>query len=214
MSVPPSRFQLALVFALLLLLLATLWAPIYPREQWLQHVPTVLALGGLLQTARCGWLSNVSVSLLSTMLALHILGARWIYSYVPYEALANSLFGSGPREWAGWERNHYDRLVHLAFGLLVTYPLAEAATRFGKLTTTMALAVAWMTIAGASAIYEVCEWLLAVIAAPEMAERYNGQQGDPWDAQKDMALAIAGSTLATGVVVLSRRKRASGMQRR
>jgi putative membrane protein len=46
-----------------------------------------------------------------------------------------------------------------------------------------------------SAIYEVLEWLLAIIAAPEVADRHNGQQGDAWDAQKDMALAIVGSLL-------------------
>lgn len=206
MSASPSRFQLLLTLAALLLLLATLWAPIYPQEQWLQHLPTVIALAGLLLSARRGWLSNASASCLTAMLALHILGARWIYSYVPYEALSDALLGSGPREWFGWERNHYDRVDHFAFGLLVTYPLAEAAARYGKLTTTMALAFARMTIAGVSAIYEVCEWLLAVIAAPEIAERYNGQQGDFWDAQKDMALAIAGSTMTVGGVALAGRR--------
>ena len=209
MIAPPARFQLTLVLALLVLLLATLWGPIYPREQWLQHLPTVLALGGLLLAARRGWLSNLSAGLLAAMLALHLVGARWIYSYVPYEEWADSLLGSGPRVWFGWERNHYDRLVHLAFGLLVTYPIAEAAMRFGKLAATMALALAWMTIAGASALYEVGEWLLAVIAAPEMADRYNGQQGDAWDAQKDMALAILGSTATTAVMAMSRRRRAA-----
>lgn len=211
MEASRSRFQPLLLLVALLLLLATLWQPIYPQEQWLQHVPTVLALGGLLLSAQRGWLSNASAACLTAMLALHILGARWIYSYVPYESLADSLVGSGPHEWFGWERNHYDRLVHFAFGLLVTYPLAEATMRFGRLTITMALAFAWMTIAGVSALYEVAEWLLAVIAAPEMADRYNGQQGDFWDAQKDMALAMAGSTITVvGVALAGRRQRGGG----
>jgi putative membrane protein len=50
-------------------------------------------------------------------------------------------------------------------------------------------------VAGISAAYEVFEWALAVIAAPDFAEKYNGQQGDFWDPQKDMALALAGSSL-------------------
>lgn len=210
MEASRSRFQLLVLLAALLLLLATLWKPIYPQEQWLQHLPTVLALGGLLLSARRGWLSNASAGCLTAMLALHILGARWIYSYVPYESLCDAWFGAGPHEWFGWERNHYDRLVHFAFGLLVTYPLAEAAVRFGKLTATMALAFAWMTIAGVSALYEVAEWLLAVIAAPEMADRYNGQQGDFWDAQKDMALAMAGSTITVVGVALAGRREKGG----
>lgn len=203
-------FQLMLPLATLLLLLATLWKPVYPQEQWLQQLPTVLALVGLLLSARRGWLSNASASCLTAMLALHILGARWVYSYVPYESLCDAWFGSGPYEWFGWGRNHYDRLVHFAFGLLVTYPLAEAAVRKCRLTTMMALAFAWIAIAALSALYEVAEWLLAVIAAPEMAERYNGQQGDFWDAQKDMALAMAGSTITVVGVALTVRRGKGG----
>jgi translocator protein len=130
------------------------------------------------------------------MLALHIIGARWIYSYVPYEEWFDAIVGSGPGEWFGWRRNHYDRLVHFAFGVLLTYPLTEGAARFAKMPQRAAMLFAWLAVAGISAIYEVAEWALAVIAAPEMAERYNGQQGDLWDAQKDMGLAIAGSTVA------------------
>jgi len=47
-----------------------------------------------------------------------------------------------------------------------------------------------------SAAYEIFEWLLTIVVAPEMAADYNGQQGDPWDAQKDMAMALVGAALA------------------
>jgi putative membrane protein len=55
----------------------------------------------------------------------------------------------------------------------------------------------------------VFEWAIAIIAAPDYAERYNGQQGDWWDAQKDMALALLGSALATLALVagLKRQRR-------
>ena len=46
-----------------------------------------------------------------------------------------------------------------------------------------------------SALYEIFEWLLTVIAAGVTADYYNGQQGDVWDAQKDMAAAQLGSAL-------------------
>jgi putative membrane protein len=78
----------------------------------------------------------------------------------------------------------------------MTLPLAEAARRYARLAFAVALAFAWLAVAGVSAVYEVFEWALAVIAAPDFAEKYNGQQGDFWDAQKDMALAMAGSSIA------------------
>lgn len=45
-------------------------------------------------------------------------------------------------------------------------------------------------------IYEMFEWLITVVMSPATADSYNGQQGDMWDAQKDMALALIGSTIA------------------
>ncbi len=197
--------QYAMILAAALLLAVTLVHPLYPAEQWLQHPPTVAALAALFWAARKRWLSDAAMACLVTMIVLHIGGARWIYSNVPYERWCDALFGHGPREWFGWTRNHYDRLVHLAFGLLMPLPIAEAAVRHGGLSRRWALAMALAAVAGASAAYEVFEWLLAIIAAPDYADRYNGQQGDMWDGQKDMALALAGSLVATAILARSRR---------
>ena len=54
--------------------------------------------------------------------------------------------------------------------------------------------MAWMMIQTGSLIYELFEWLLTIVMTAEEADYYNGQQGDMWDAQKDMALALVGST--------------------
>lgn len=191
--------QLASVLAVAVLLAIALIRPPYPDEQWLQHPPTAVALLALAWSAHKKWLSGAAMACLLAMIALHILGARWIYSNIPYEQWADATFGSGPQEWFGWTRNHYDRLVHLAFGLLMPLPLVETAMRHGGLTRRWAMTWALMTVAGVSAAYEVFEWLLAVIAAPESAEGYNGQQGDMWDGQKDMALAVLGSLVAVGL---------------
>ena len=210
MAASSVNYQLAVVAATALLFAASIWRPIYPEEQWLQHIPTVLALPALMLGARRRWLSNASFTCLAMMLALHVVGARWIYSNVPYDDWFRAAAGGGTREWFGWTRNHYDRLVHLAFGLLMTLPIAEAMVRYGGLSVAWGLAWAWMTVAGVSALYEVFEWAIAMIAAPDYAERYNGQQGDWWDAQKDMALALLGSTLATfalGVGLQRQRRR-------
>jgi putative membrane protein len=195
-----------ILLALLSLLAVSLIRPPYPDEQWLQHLPTVASLVGLAVAARRSWFSTTAFAALAAMLALHIVGARWIYSFVPYDAWCQAIVGSGPRSWFGWDRNHYDRLVHLAFGLLMPLPIAEAAQRFGGQSSVWALATALLAVATISAVYEVAEWLLAVIAAPDFAEAYNGQQGDMWDAQKDMALAIVGSVIAAGWLAVSSKR--------
>lgn len=209
MAASSVNYQMAVLAAATALFAASIWRPLYPQEQWLQHIPTVLALPALLLSARRRWLSNASFTCLTMMLALHIVGARWIYSNVPYDDWLSAVAGNGTREWFGWTRNHYDRLVHFAFGLLMTLPIAEATVRYGGLSVAWGLAWAWMTVAGVSALYEVFEWAIAIIAAPDYAERYNGQQGDWWDAQKDMALALLGSTLAVLALVagLQRQRR-------
>jgi putative membrane protein len=187
-----NSYQLGLVAACAALLAVSLIRSNYPHEQWLQHPPTVVALAALLWAARRQWFSNAAMTCLVAFIALHIVGARWIYSYVPYERWFDAAVGSGPREWFGWTRNHYDRLVHVAFGALLVPPLVEIAVRFGRLRFSGAIVFALLMIATVSAVYEVFEWLLAIIVAPEYAEAYNGQQGDLWDAQKDIALALGG----------------------
>ncbi len=52
-----------------------------------------------------------------------------------------------------------------------------------------------MGILSAGAVYEIFEWLAAMLMAPDWAESYNGQQGDVWDAQRDMALAACGALI-------------------
>jgi putative membrane protein len=53
-----------------------------------------------------------------------------------------------------------------------------------------------------SKLYELAEWLIAIVLSPAAAEAYNGQQGDPFDAQKDMALAFFGSLVSSACVAL------------
>ena len=59
----------------------------------------------------------------------------------------------------------------------------------------VAILFSWLAIQTGSMVYELFEWLLTILVSPEEADSYNGQQGDIWDAQKDMALAMIGSTI-------------------
>lgn len=123
---------------LLILLLVTLLVPLafiaapYPQELLLQHLPTTAAIVGLAVVIRRIRISGVSFYCLTTFLILHIIGARWIYSFVPYDAVASYLTGTSLSEALGWQRNHYDRLVHFASGVLGVPPASEMLQRFSR----------------------------------------------------------------------------------
>ena len=90
----------------------------------------------------------------------------------------------------------YDRLVHLGFGLLLVHPVGALLSRHLAVRPKLAIAVAVCFVLAASALYEIFEWLLTLCLAGPAADQYNGQQGDIWDAQKDMACAGAGAIAA------------------
>lgn len=176
-------------------LVAVTWMrPIWPAEQALHSSLTAVALLALwllrkrLDTAQWAW------ALL--FLALHTVAARWIYSFVPYDDWTDALFGVRLSETFSWERNHFDRLVHFTYGVCL------AAVLRWKWLRSLEVVLA------TSAAYELLEWAIAMTLAPEVAEAYNGQQGDMWDAHADMALAALGALVTSLVSSAPRRSRA------
>jgi putative membrane protein len=141
-------------------------------------------------------LSSASYTMMALFLTLHTIGAHYTYAQVPFGGWLAELLGGG--------RNDYDRMVHFAFGLLATYPLLEL---FARTMTGLAVpcALAGLTQAGLSGLWEVLESAVAQALHPELGAVYLGSQGDLWDAQHDMAAALIGSLLCLGVAVLARR---------
>ncbi|MFC4071635.1 DUF2238 domain-containing protein [Actinoplanes subglobosus] len=184
---------------------ATWWRPPHPAEQAMHHSLTVLGLVTLLLVHRRWRVPYPSMILILIFLALHSVAARWMYSYVPYDDWTQALFGVRLSEFAGWERNNFDRLVHLTYGMCFG-PVFFMALR-GRWAALIAVEVVLST----SALYELFEWGIAMTLAPADAEAYNGQQGDMWDAHKDMALATVGA--ATGVAVTWWWRRRAGVAR-
>jgi putative membrane protein len=176
----------------------------YPEELALQHAPTAIILAAAAIAVRKQRISTPALTCILAFLWLHILGARYIYSFVPYDRWAREWLGEPLSPIFGWQRNHYDRLVHFGFGLLAILPAREWAVRGGGLTNRWASLFALVLVLALSQLYEIGEWLLTVVVSPVHAEAYNGQQGDFWDAQKDSALALAGALLALGTISLYR----------
>jgi len=175
----------------------------------MQHAPTVL--GGLLLTflANRFDISCLSFASVTLFLCLHSLGARYLYSYVPYDQWSQQLLGINISEIFGFERNHYDRFVHFSYGLLIVVPIQEFERRYLRLSHAIASLLAVECILATSAAYELLEWLVAIVFTPTWAEQFLGHQGDPFDAQKDMALATAGAifSVATAMLLIRARRK-------
>ncbi|KTE21221.1 hypothetical protein ATE67_07900 [Sphingopyxis sp. H050] len=191
----PSRLQRRLTGLLLVLLLLAQIDQPYPEIALLQHIPTMLLIVAAPWLLRRWPLSTPALACIVAFLALHTLGGRYAYSNIPYDVWAEALTGSTVSDAFGWTRNHYDRLVHFAFGALSVVPVAEIARRWGGVGPRGAALTVLAWVLAISCLYEIFEWLLTIAAAGETADRYNGQQGDLWDAQKDMALAALGAVL-------------------
>lgn len=190
----PSAQRRLLGLLLALLLVAQIDQP-YPEVALLQHIPTMLLLIASPALLRRWPLSTPALACIVAFLALHTLGGRYAYSNVPYDDWARALTGTSLSDLFGWNRNHYDRLAHFAFGALSVVPVTEIVRRWGGLGRRGAALAVLGWVLALSALYEIFEWLLTILAAGETADRYNGQQGDIWDAQKDMALAVLGAIL-------------------
>lgn len=173
------------------------------RTRWLtaslaplQHLPTMALLFSAPWLLGRWPLSDRAVAPLVVFFALHTLAGRYTYSNVPYDAWGRALTGVSIDAAMGTTRNGFDRLVHLSFGLLWVAPVAEIVRRYAGVGWRTSLWFAVLFVGCVSALYEIFEWLLTMLLAPRMADAYNGQQGDVWDAQKDMAIAMLGASLA------------------
>lgn len=191
----PRVQPLALLALLALVLLVNIDQP-FPEIAPLHHIPTLALILSAPWWLRRWPLSDAALFCLVGFFALHSFGARWTYSSVPYDDWAMALSGTTIGDMFGWSRNQYDRLVHLAYGALLMLPLSEWLRPLFGAAWRLLLTMAVVILLASSAAYELFEWALTLFMAPGAAEAYNGQQGDSWDAHKDMALALAGSLAA------------------
>jgi putative membrane protein len=180
-----------------------IWAirPSHPADFLLEHLLTVAFVAVLWWSYRRFRLSNISYTLMFLFMCLHVVGAHYTYSEVPYIDWGRSLtavFGGGPSDAdeVVATRNHYDRFVHFTFGLLMAYPVREIFVRLARVKGFWGYYLPLDVTMSLSMIYELLEWGIAVVVAGEVGQSYLGTQGDVWDAHKDMALATIGACVA------------------
>lgn len=194
-AVPRTRWWIVAAYAAVVV--ASGIGARYPADWWLENGVVFAAAAGVALAWRRFVFSSLSLALLALFGALHAYGAHYTYSETP--------FGDFLRDAFALDRNPYDRLVHFAFGLLLTYPLRELALRVLHVRGAWTWVLPLLGALSISASYELVESWAARIAAPELGTAFLGTQGDEWDAQKDMGAALAGSLCALGATALARR---------
>lgn len=191
----------------LLALFAVVWAicairPSHLTTWLLENSLTVVFVAALVLTRKRLPLSSISYTLIFLYLCLHTVGAHYTYSEVPYDRWSKAAFGTGINEMLGWQRNHYDRLVHFCFGLLLAYPIRELFLRVAGVRGFWGYYLPLDVTISFSAVYELIEWAAALVFGGDTGQAYLGTQGDVWDAHKDMALATLGGVISMTVVAL------------
>ena len=184
------------------------WKPEHPQDFLLEHILTVAFLALLITTRRRFPLSHLSYTSIFLFISLHIVGAYYTYSLVPYDHWIETLASwFGLKDFSldqacGFERNHFDRLVHLAFGVLLAYPAREFFLRIAAVKGFWGYYLPLDVVMSFSLLYELLEWGVVVVFAADVGQSYLGTQGDEWDAHKDMALAALGALLTMTAVAL------------
>ena len=175
----------------LLVAIVCLWSYLDARDPltwWMEAAP-VLLVYPLLWAVRMRFRTT---GLLTLLIAVHavilLVGAHYTYAEVPLFDWVRDAFG--------FDRNHYDRVGHLAQGFIPAIAIRELLLRTSPLRPGRWLfAIILFSVLGVSATYELIEWLAAVLVG-QGADAFLGTQGDPWDTQTDMALAGLGAILA------------------
>jgi putative membrane protein len=185
----------------LAVLYALLWAALavapYDRHDWLlENVLVLVAVPLLVATLRVLPLSRISYTLIFVFLCLHAVGAHYTYALVPYDRWLETLAGIRIADGADLGRNHFDRLVHFCYGLLLAYPVRELFLRVAAVRGFWGYFLPLDLTMSTSMLYELLEWAAAELFGGDLGVAFLGTQGDSWDAQKDMALASLGALIA------------------
>lgn len=164
-------------------------SPRADRLTWLlENLPVLLGLGVLVATDSRFRFSRLVYRLMAVHAVILMVGGYWSYAHVP--------LGDWIRDAFHLARNDYDRLGHFAQGFVPALITREVLLRRSPLRRGAWLSFLVVCVALAfSAFYELIEWWVAV-ASSGGATAFLGTQGDPWDTQWDMAMALIGALLA------------------
>jgi len=202
MKLSHRRYVSILLGLFVLFWLALAIEPVDRADWMLENALVALAVPLLVVTYRFFRFSRTSYTLIFAFLCLHEVGAHYTYAKVPYDAWLQALTGHSFDVQLGVTRNHFDRLGHFAFGLLLSYPMREIFVRVADARGFWSYYLPLDMTMAFSMIFELVEWAAAVVFGGDLGVAYLGTQGDPWDAQKDMLMATLGGLAAMVVTAV------------
>lgn len=190
----PSAYEWGLLAIVVTVLV---WSGITPHDRFtwfLEVFPVLLGVPILVYVYPRFRFTPLVYGLMAFHAVILMVGGRYTYAEVP--------FGFWMQEAFGWARNHYDRIGHFVQGFVPAIVAREILIRRSPLAGSRWLAFLVVCFCLAfSAFYELIEFWTA-LATGEGAEAFLGTQGDPWDTQWDMMLALIGAI--TSLMLLSR----------
>jgi putative membrane protein len=182
-----ARLPLALIVVLTVISALTLWSPPAGRTSWCLEVgPGLLEIAVLAAVYRRLPLSHLVYVAIFLHVQILVYGGYYTYALTP--------LGNWARDTFHLSRNHYDRIGHFALGVVPSLLGREVLLRCTPLKRGGWLFFLVCSVVLA-AFWELLEWWTAVLTAPEVGTAFLGSQGDVWDAQWDMLLALIGALL-------------------
>jgi putative membrane protein len=184
----PSTYELVL---LAVVLIVFVWSGIHPHDRftWVLEVfPAMMGIPILLYVYPRFRFTPLVYTLVAIHAIILMVGGKYTYAEVP--------LGYWMKETFGFARNHYDRIGHFAQGFVPAMLAREIFIRRSPLRGTWWLPFVVICFCLAfSAFYELIEFWTA-LSTGSASEAFLGTQGDPWDTQWDMMLALIGAIVA------------------
>ncbi|MGI8433080.1 MAG: DUF2238 domain-containing protein [Chthoniobacterales bacterium] len=164
------------------------WQPYDRFTWWLETIPGIIGAAVLIATYSRFRFSTLVYTLIALHICILCVGGHYTYARVPLFDWLKPIFG--------WHRNHYDRLGHFAQGFVPALIARELFVRRGIIRSRgWIFAVVVFVCLGISAFYELVEWWTA-LASKSGATEFLATQGDIWDTQEDMFMALIGALCA------------------
>jgi putative membrane protein len=185
-----ARFALRLALLMAVICVATLWNPPAGRTSWLLEVsPGLVYAAALAAVYRRLPLSRLVYGSVFVHILILIYGGMYTYAETPLGNWAKATFH--------FSRNHYDRIGHFALGALPVFTIREILLRKTPLRRDGWLVFLCLSVVlGFAAFWELIEWWVALLSNPDVGTAFLGTQGDVWDTQWDMFLALVGAVVS------------------
>lgn len=185
----PKQLPWVLLALLVAVCVATVWNPPAGRLSWLLEVgPGLVGVAVMIFIRKRFVFSNWVYVCCFLHLLILIYGGYYTYALTP--------LGNWAREAFSLSRNHYDRVGHVALGVFPVFVVREVFMRVTPLRKGGWLTFVLLSVVLAvAAFWELLEWWVTLLVASDVGVAFLGSQGDPWDAQWDMLLALVGAAV-------------------